>query len=245
VIIQRRIVATALAAGLLVLGVRTAANAADPELTCQYARYAAAGKYAACQQKARAKLFAGGTNAGHNSDMAKCHKKYLKTWTKMQAKAAGTDSTCDALRLVAGTETVVDNLTGLEWQRTTNDGGIRDKDDTYTWSTILGAGGDGTAFTSFLATLNTSPCFAGHCDWRMPTIDELFTIVNQGFQCFTSPCLDQGVFGPTNPTSYWSVTPDVHQLGDAVGWYIFFHDSLVIVDLKTNAHAVRAVRGQL
>ena len=46
---------------------------------------------------------------------------------------------------------------------------------------------DGTAFTAFLGTLNngtssdgtaTSGCFAGHCDWRLPAIEELEGIVH-------------------------------------------------------------------
>jgi hypothetical protein len=78
---------------------------------------------------------------------------------------------------------------------------------------------DGTAFTSFLGTLNeatssdgttSSDCFAGHCDWRLPSIVELHTIVD-----LTAPgcgdggaCIDQTVFGPTTAFFYWSATTD-------------------------------------
>ncbi len=38
---------------------------------------------------------------------------------------------------------------------------------------------DGTA-ADLLAELNTEPCFEGHCDWRLPTVAELFTLVEFG-----------------------------------------------------------------
>jgi len=61
------------------------------------------------------------------------------------------------------------------WEKKDNAGGIHDYLSEYTWSNnctspyASGCGPDGTAFTVFLATLNTPPCFAGHCDWRLPT----------------------------------------------------------------------------
>ena len=75
---------------------------------------------------------------------------------------------------------VKDQRTGLYWEKKDDSGGIHDKDDTYTWSTPSSLVADGTAFSEFLAALNTVPCFAGFCDWRLPTKFELETIEDVG-----------------------------------------------------------------
>src|SRR5262249_40954352 len=94
-----------------------------------------------------------------------------------------------------------------------------DVNDSYTWNTHLGGTRpNGTAFTSFLGTLNDGTstdettiggCFAGHCDWRLPTIVELSGIVDLGVSgCGSASvaCIDQTVFGPTVAYGYWSAT---------------------------------------
>jgi len=235
-----------LVAGALVANARPAAAAGTPEQQCQSGRYAAAAKYAACQEKAVGKFFANSTNPGANAAFGaaagKCLNKYAAIWPKLQAKAAATGSTCDAARFVDNGTTVTDNLTGLQWEKKTDDLTVHDKDNTYSWSTIF-TDADGTVYTSFLSTLNGG-CFAGQCDWRLPTFYELQTILSEPFQCFTPPCIDP-IFGPMPPTlaeTYWSGTNDAHQLGGAA-WYVYFGDGLLGVGLKTDALAARAVRG--
>jgi hypothetical protein len=91
--------------------------------------------------------------------------------------AAGTS--CDRPRFTIGAETVLDNLTGLEWERKTDDGSIHDVGRRFTWSTTDDGNeqdADGTVFTELLSTLNAD-CFASHCDWRLPTRAELPTIL--------------------------------------------------------------------
>ena len=65
--------------------------------------------------------------------------------------------------------TVNDNVTGLTWQRnpdTDGDGDI-DSDDKFTWSEAQ----------SYADTLNAQN-FGGHSDWRLPSIKELYSLID-------------------------------------------------------------------
>jgi len=127
---------------------------------------------------------------------------------------------------------------------TQNFGDPREADNYYTWSaTSPYTAADGTAFTSFLATLNSGGCFAGQCDWRLPTIYELQTILLEPYPCTTIPCIDQTVFGPTVAGYYWSATT---YAGDPSGaWLVVFSFGNVGYNYKVNPYYVRAVRAGL
>jgi hypothetical protein len=232
-----------LAITVALLCVPTLALAVSPERRCQKARYGAAAKYAACELK----TFGGTHGAGplipaHKT--SKCRLKYVATWEKIRA-AAATNSGCDTERFTIVDGTVRDHLTGLQWERKTDDGGIHDKDDGYSWSadwpSILA---DGTVFTSLLPTLNAAPCFAGHCDWRLPTRSELQTILLAEPQpCVTIPCIDQSVFGPTVEWQYWTSTPVATD--PAQTWLVSFLWGHAGYDYTDNILPVRVVRGGL
>ena len=66
--------------------------------------------------------------------------------------------------------TVLDCATGLEWEKKTDDGGLHDKDNTYSWSTGTDDP-DGTAFTVFLEQLNN--CFGESTDGHSLTFELL------------------------------------------------------------------------
>jgi Protein of unknown function (DUF1566) len=217
------------------------ALAAASEQTCQFARAKAAVKYNSCIKKALAK---GWMPSGFDSlKMSKCRQKYDATWTKLQAM---TGTSCDAARWVDnGNGTVTDNLSGLQWEKKDDLGGIHDKDNTYTWTTSVDGNttdADGTAFTSFLAGLNSPTCFAGQCDWRLPTFAEIHTLLlPELYPCTTSPCI-AGLFGPTQPARYWTST-SIGSPPSGSAWNLYFDDGLTDGSPKSNGFYVRAVHG--
>ncbi len=230
----------------------TAALAKDPEQRCQQARYAAAAKYAQCQHATMAKLYAGNSKT-FQQRLSQCRVVYVGTWAKLQGRASIIDSTCEGPRFTVGGGTVVDHLTGLQWEQKTDDGSVHDKADAYRWGISSSpeewdTPANGPAFTTFLATLNAT-CFAGHCDWRLPTQMELQTILARPYPCATQPCIDESLFGPApvgpEPARYyWSATIDAYYPLNA--WAVDFGGGAVTSDSKAGWHwRVRAVRGGL
>lgn len=185
-------------------------------------------------------FYATGDWTKHLSAIGKCAVKYAKTWPKL-ARTKGTP--CTLSRFVDNSDgTVTNNATGLQWEKETSVcPSIRCVDETYTWSATSTAG-DGTAFTSFLHSLNSSPCFAGHCDWRLPTAAELQTIVLEPYPCASSPCIDP-IFDPSQESSYWSSTTYALTTGSV--WLVSFALGDLNYDLKISQGFVRAVRGGL
>lgn len=221
-----------------------------PQEACESARTKAAARYASCQLQAQSKYPSDFGLAFKK--VTKCRQRYARTWPKLQEKFAGTGTTCDQDRFTTGPATITDNLTGLEWERKTNiDDNLNptdphDGDNYYSWSST-GSAADGTAFTQFLPALNGA-CFAGQCDWRLPTRDELQTILYDdpatGFCPISGPCIDP-IFGPTKPNPYWSATAASPQ-HPQYAWHVNFVAGVVERSWgKAVPWYVRAVRGGL
>ncbi len=152
-----------------------------------------------------------------------------------------------------GNGVVKDQRTGLFWEKKSDDGSIHDKDNSYTWSVGIApfqSTASGTAFTVFLATLNTPPCFAGHCDWRLPTVKELGTIVDFGSggpgvpQEFDNDCSPGCTVASCSCTGIgrtWSST--TYYYNSTYAWYVFFYFGNAERDVEKSGTAlVRAVR---
>jgi uncharacterized protein DUF1566 len=116
-----------------------------------------------------------------------------------------------------GDGTVTDDSTGLMWEKKnyhpdgTHD--VHDMNYIYSWSQT-GTEKDGTAFTLFLKLLNDQD-FANHSDWRLPTKQELLSIVDRWF----SPAVN-AIFGPTYNWYYWAT--DTSDDNPGYAWMVCF-----------------------
>jgi hypothetical protein len=156
---------------------------------------------------------------------------------------------------------VQDNVTGLIWEVKTDDGGLHDKDDRYTWyntdpTTNGGANGEENAsgttcygYTSGNAATycNTEAYMnrvnaAGWCgatDWRMPTVKELESIVNYGH---IRPAIDTGYFPNAVSSGVWSGSP--YAGSSALAWGVYFGSGYSFSGNRdVSGFAVRLVRG--
>jgi hypothetical protein len=143
----------------------------------------------------------------------------------------------------------------MQWEKKTDDGTVHDVDNRYNWSTGAPWDPNGTAFTDFLASLNSPPCFAGHCDWQLPTAVQFSFILigpsagpGQPDTCPAAPCISPefaAVGGPTSSSGYWSTsTGGLGCSAPEQAWYADFSSGNLLCpgSDKTNDKYVRAVR---
>jgi hypothetical protein len=128
-----------------------------------------------------------------------------------------------------GDGTITDNVTGLMWEKLSQgNGGIHDVNNTYTWDDALNVK---------ITALNAAPCFAGHCDWRLPNRRELESLVDAGRvapaidPAFNTQCV---IPGPSCTVTTCSCT----QLN-------FYWSSTTYEDIPTNAWAVDGNTGRV
>jgi hypothetical protein len=152
------------------------------------------------------------------------------------------------LQLVAA-GTISDLNTGLMWEKKSDDGGIHDMDNTYSWT---------DEFAVFISALNGGAGLAGHTDWRLPNIKELQSIglsracfnppVDTVFDancvpgCTVTTCsctytVQNSAFSFWSSTLYGNPTPNE-------AWHVFFWCGPATAHgPKSGKLAVRAVRG--
>ena len=143
-----------------------------------------------------------------------------------------------------GDGTMTDLITGLMWEKASDDGSIHDKDTTYSWD---------NAFAVHVSALNDPNApFAGHTDWRVPNYKELVSILDlERFSPSIDPIFETGCTPGCTVTTcsctasqvYWSSTSDA--ASPPAAWRISFDDGEVKSDGKDNQRHVRAVRGAL
>jgi hypothetical protein len=118
-----------------------------------------------------------------------------------------------------GTETVMDCVTGLEWQRV-------------------------VAPESFTPAAAISYCdgltLGGYSDWRLPSTIELITLVDY---TIANPAIDAAAFPETPPEYFWTASPLLREPDpDAHWWYVNFDDGSAYYAVLANPFRARCVR---
>ena len=120
-----------------------------------------------------------------------------------------------------------DNVTGLIWEVKTDDAGVRDKDNRYSFDQAA----------QLAATVNqTGLC--GASDWRVPNRHELQSLVYYGR---VEPAIDTDYFPNTVSNWFWSSSPYVGNASYA--WVVDFNNGNVFNYSRFSVSAVRLVRG--
>ena len=132
-----------------------------------------------------------------------------------------------------GDGTVTDVQTGLQWIRFSlgqewKGGNCVGKTRAYTWQEALDAN----------EALNRQGGYAGDSDWRVPTKEELQSLVD------LSRCpirIHPTAFPNASDGWYWSSS--VYTINPGYAWYVDFHKGSAVVCVKANLYRVRLVRG--
>jgi hypothetical protein len=122
---------------------------------------------------------------------------------------------------------VQDNVTGLLWEGKTASG-LHAATATYAW----------TDAAAYVAAVNAEK-HCGFSDWRLPTVQELSSIVDNGV--LTEPAIDP-IFAGQQAALYRSSS---EKAGDANGaWLVDFRNGAIVSTAKSTAAALRLVRGK-
>ena len=154
---------------------------------------------------------------------------------------------------------VRDNVTGLVWEVKTTDSGLHGKWHTYTWFNpdekqnggVEGREGEpdditcgtpavveaGCDTSKYVAAVNAAG-WCGYKDWRLPTVDELASLVDYGSFL---PAIPRKYFPDmVMPAGFWTSTPSA--AGPSYAWIVIFDDGYLGTCVKSWNYYLRLVR---
>ncbi|MDD5229301.1 MAG: DUF1566 domain-containing protein [Methylococcales bacterium] len=127
-----------------------------------------------------------------------------------------------------GNGTVIHQKTGLMWQRCSIG---------QTWNGTSCTGG-GASSMDYAAAISQTSQLAGYNDWRLPTLNELHTIVEYKN---SSPVINTTIFPDTPLIWFWSAS--TYAPNSNYAWFENFNNGYDDNYLKRGNFAVRLVRG--
>ena len=216
--------------GVVTTGVE-ADNGTHPRQDCRYGRDAAAAA-------GMAKVGAG----GKGFDFSKIANNGSVLLESAVLGSAATDWACTR-----------DNLTGLIWEVKTASG-LRSQSHNYSWyssNTATNGGSVGTISggtcatpgrcdtEKFVADVNAGAGLCGATDWRMPTQNELMSIVDYGR---VNPAIDPTYFPNTPASHFWSASADASSSLSSFAWHVYFGNGNAFGYFKYAPDQVRLVR---
>ena len=150
-------------------------------------------------------------------------------------------------------ECVEDKSNRLTWEVKKDDGGVRDRDHSYSWLREIGGVKDGigdggrckggvSCDTSSYARAMNEQNLCGYSDWRLPTRAELETLVEFNSNP-TQATINKTYFPQAIPSWYWTASEHPHRKDYA--WYVLFRNGVALNDLKERPKHIRLVRGEI
>ncbi|MDH5710366.1 MAG: DUF1566 domain-containing protein [Gammaproteobacteria bacterium] len=146
---------------------------------------------------------------------------------------------------------VEDVENGLIWE-VKSDTGVQNTSNSYSWfepdaieepQGVADGGrcsGDADCDTHAYVTLLNERNYCGYSNWRLPTKDEMLSIVN--FDSNAPVKINTDYFPDALPSWYWTASSNENHPDHA--WYVLFRNGIALNDLKERPKHIRLVRTQ-